>query len=107
MAINEEFKNFVFDQLQDIGEFDTKNVFGSLVLIQQGEIFGKIKYDKLWLKVDDSNKADFEKLGMSQYTFGKDNSKKLNFYSTPIEVLEDRDKLKDWVNKAIEVAMKK
>ena len=39
-------KNFVFDQLQDIGEFDTKNVFGSLALIQQGEIFGKIKYDK-------------------------------------------------------------
>jgi hypothetical protein len=33
-------KNFVFDQLQNIGEFDTKNVFGLLVLIQQGEIFG-------------------------------------------------------------------
>ena len=44
---------------------------------------------------------------MSQYTFGKDNSRKLNFYATPIDVLEDRDKLKDWVNKAIEVAMKK
>ena len=99
-------KNFVFDQLQDIGEFDTKNVFGSLALIQQGEIFGKIKYDKFWLKVDDSNIADFEKLGMSQYTFGKDNSKKLNFYSTPIEVLEDRDKLKDWARKSIKVALK-
>ena len=46
-------------------------------------------------------------VGPTQYTFGKDNSRKLNFYATPIDVLEDRDKLKDWVNKAIEVAMKK
>ena len=103
MAINEEFKNVVFDQLQGISEFDTKNVFGSVALLHQGEIFGKIKYENFWLKVDDSNKGDFEKLGMSQYTFGKDNSRKLNFYATPIDVLEDRG----LVNKAIEVAMKK
>lgn len=107
MAHNEEFVNFVFDQLQDIGEFDTKNVFGSLALVQQGEIFGKIKYDKFWLKVDDSNQADFEKLGMVQYAIGKNNSKKLPFFETPIDVLENKDKLKDWVNKSIEIAIKK
>jgi TfoX/Sxy family transcriptional regulator of competence genes len=44
---------------------------------------------------------------MKQYTYGKDNSRKLNFYETPIEIIEDRDKLKGWVQKSIEVAMKK
>ena len=107
MALNEEFKNFVLDQLQGIGEFETKRMFGGLALLHQGSAFGKIKHDKVWLKVDKSNIIDFEKHEMQQYTYGKDNSRKLNFYETPIEIIEDRDKLKDWVKKSIEVAMKK
>jgi DNA transformation protein len=107
MALNEEFKNFVLDQLQGIGEFETKHMFGGLALLYQGSAFAKIKHDKVWLKVDDSNLADFEKFEMSQYTYGKDNSRKLNFYETPIEIIEDRDKLKDWIQKSIEIAAKK
>jgi DNA transformation protein len=107
MALNEEFKNFVLDQLQGIDEYESKRMFGGLALLHQGSAFAKIKHDKVWLKVDESNLADFKEQGMKQYTYGKDNSRKLNFYETPIEVIEDRDKLKDWVKKSIEVAMEK
>lgn len=107
MALNEEFTNFVLDQLQGIGEFETKRMFGGLALLHQGSAFAKIKHDKVWLKVDERNLADFEKHGMNQYAYGKDNSRKLNFYETPIEIIEDRDKLKDWVQKSIEIAVKK
>ena len=107
MALNEEFKNFVLDQLQGISEFETKNMFGGLALLNQGKAFAKIKHDKVWLKVDESNLTDFKKFEMSQYTYGKDNSRKLNFYETPIDILEDRDKLRDWVRKSMEIATKK
>ncbi len=107
MALNEEFKKFVLDQLQGIGEFETKKMFGGLALLSQGKAFAKIKHDKVWLKVDDSNLTNFKKFDMSQYSYGKDNSRKLNFYETPIDILEDRDKLKDWVQKSIEIATKK
>ena len=107
MTFNEEFKNFVLDQLQGIGEFETKRMFGGLALLFQGSAFGKIKHDKVWLKVDNSNIADFKKFRMSQYTYGEDNSRKLNFYETPIEILEDRDKLNEWVQKSIKIAIKK
>ena len=107
MALNEEFKNFVLDQLQGIGEFETKRMFGGLALLHQGSAFAKIKHDKVWLKVDESNLVDFKEQGMTQYTYGKDNSRKLNFYETPIEIIEDRDKLKDWVKKSIKVVMNK
>ena len=106
MALNEEFKNFVLDQLQGIGEFETRRMFGGLALLHHGSAFAKIKYDKVWLKVDDTNRQEFEKLGMQQYTYGKENSRKLNFYETPIEVIENRDKLADWVKRSIKVAMK-
>ena len=106
MALNEEFKNFVLDQLQGIGEFETKRMFGGLALLRNGSAFAKIKHDKLWIKVDNTNIADFERLGMNQYSYGKDNSRKLNFHETPIDVIEDRDKLQEWVNKSIEIALK-
>ena len=107
MALNEEFKNFVLDQLQGIGEFETKRMFGGIALLSKGSAFAKIKHDKVWLKVDESNLIDFRERGMKQYTYGKDNSRKLNFYETPIEIIEDRDKLKGWVKKSMKVAMKK
>jgi DNA transformation protein len=107
MSLNEEFKNFVLDQLQGIGEFESKRMFGGLALLHQGSAFAKIKHDKVWLKVDESNLEDFKEQGMKQYAYGKDNSRKLNFYETPIEIIEDRDKLKDWVKKSIKVVMNK
>ena len=107
MALNVDFKDFILDQLQGISEFETKRMFGGLVLLSHGSAFAKIKYDRVWLKIDSTNIADFEKFGMSQYSYGKDGSRKLNFHETPIEIIEDRDILKDWVQKSIEIAMKR
>jgi DNA transformation protein len=105
MALNEEFKNFILDQLQGLDDFESKRMFGGVALLYQGSAFAKLKHDKVWLKADDRNRSDFEQLGMKQYTYGKDNSRKLNFYETPVEVIEDRDKLKVWVKRSIEVAI--
>ena len=105
MALNESFKNFVLDQLSGLGEFETKSMFGGLALLHQGSAFAKIKHDKAWLKVDESNRDDFVNQGMPQYTYGKDNSRKLNFYEAPVEVIEDRDKLVEWAKKSIHVAL--
>jgi DNA transformation protein len=107
LALNEEFKIFVLVQLQGIGEFETKRMFAALELYHQGSAFAKIKHDKVWLKVYDSSYSKFERYCMGQYTYGKNNSRKLNFYETPIEIIEDRDKLKDWVQKSIELVQKK
>ena len=97
----------MLDQLQGLDNFETKKMFGGIALLHQGSAFAKIKHDKVWLKADSSNLAYFESLGMNQYTYGKDNSRKLNFYETPIEIIEDRDKLKEWTQRSIEVALKK
>jgi len=105
MALNEEFKNFVLDQLQGLGDFEPKRMFGGIALLHQGSAFAKIKHDKVWLKVDDSNRNEFDKFGMKQYSYGKDNSRKLNFYETPIEIIEDRDKFKEWANRSIKIAL--
>jgi TfoX/Sxy family transcriptional regulator of competence genes len=104
MTIDTEFKDYVLDQLNGIGEFETKNMFGGTAVLRNGTAFAKIKHGTLWLKVDDANINDFIVQGMPQYTYGKDNSRKLNFYETPVEILEKADMLMCWAEKALEAA---
>jgi len=105
MSVNFEFRDYVLDQLSGMGEFETKNMFGGTAVMMNGVAFAKIKHGTLWLKVDSSNIGDFTEHGMVQYTYGKDNSRKLHFYSTPVDVLEDSDNLIHWAKKACEVAL--
>ena len=81
-----------------------KNMFGGTALLRNGSAFAKIKHGTLWLKVADNNINDFIEKGMTQYTYGKDNSRKLNFYDAPAEVLEEPEMLIQWTKKAIEAA---
>ena len=104
MPVDTEFRGYVLDQLAGMGEFETKNMFGGTAVLRDGAAFAKIKHGSLWLKVDDGNISDFIEKGMEQYTYGKDNSRKLNFYETPAEVLEEADTLIQWATKACEAA---
>jgi len=106
MPVDTEFRDHILDQLSDMGEFETKNMFGGTAILRDGTAFAKIKHGSLWLKVDDGNINDFLEKGMVQYTYGKDNSRKLNFYETPVEVLEDADLLIQWATKACEAAIR-
>ena len=105
MALNEEYRTFVLDQLSGFGVFEAKNQFGGTALMSEGVAFAKIKHNKVWLKVDTTNLDDFVKHGMPQYTYGKDGSRKLNFYEAPSEVIEDRDELVIWAKKALVAAI--
>lgn len=98
------FRDHVLDQLSGMGTFETKSMFGGTAVLRDGIAFAKIKHGALWLKVDDTNRDDFIEMDMPQYTYGKDNSRKLNFFQTPEDVLEDRVALTHWANKAWEAA---
>jgi len=104
MSVDTEFKDYILDHLSSLGTFETKNMFGGTALMRDGTAFAKIKHGTLWLKVGDANINDFSKRGMAQYTYGKDNSRKLNFYETPADVLDDADMLTQWATKACEAA---
>jgi DNA transformation protein len=106
MSVDHEFRDYILDQLSGMGEFETKNMFGGTAVLSNGVAFAKIKHGSLWLKVDDGNINDFIERGMVQYTYGKDNSRKLNFYETPAEVLEEPDTLLKWATKACEAAIR-
>lgn len=106
MPITEDYLKFILDQLSEFGEVETKKMFGGVNLFKNDLMFAKIKNDRIWLKVDDTNVEDFKQKNMAQYSYGKDNSRKLNFYEAPIEVIENKKAFADWLRTSYQIAEK-
>jgi DNA transformation protein len=82
-------------------------MFGG-VGIYAGELFfALIADDTLYLKVNDSNRPDFERLGMSPFRPYGEGGEVMQYYQVPAELLEDPEALRPWSEKAIAVAADK
>lgn len=105
MAVSESYRGFVLDQLGRVTSVAAKSMFGGVGLYAQGSFFGLIAEDRLYFKVDDATRPDFERLGMEPFRpFGEDNA--MGYYEVPADVMEDPVRLASWVAKAIDVAAK-
>lgn len=103
MAVNEDYLNFVLDQLDGVGEIDMKRMFGGVGFFHDGLMFGKIGGDTFRLKVDDHNKKEYEDKGMKPF-FSEKKKKGMPYWEVPVDVLENKDKLTIWAQKSIEAA---
>ncbi len=105
MAVNQDFAAYIKDQLSEFGEVEFKNMFGGIGIFKDGLMFAKIGGDKFRLKVDDSNKKQFEEKGMKAY-FSEKKKKGMPYWEVPLEVLEDRTELAKWAKQSFEIAKK-
>lgn len=105
MAVNPSYRAFVLDQLGRVAPgIRGKGMFGGVGIYADDLFFALIGDDTLYLKVDDSNRADFEEAGMWPFLPFGDGGEVMQYYELPADVLEEPDRLKPWVEKAIEVA---
>ncbi len=105
MPVNEDFAQFVRDQLSAFGEVEFKNMFGGIGIFKEGVMFAKIGGDKFRLKVDDSNKKQFEDKGMKPF-YSEKKKKGMPYWEVPQDVLEDRVLLAAWATQSYEIALK-
>ena len=78
-------------------------MFGGIGIYAQGLFFALIAQDRLYFKVDDATRPDFERRGMEPFRpFGEDSA--MGYYEVPADVVEDIGLLEPWMKKAINVA---
>ena len=104
MAVNKDYAHFVQDQLSEFGEVEFKSMFGGIGIFKDGVMFAKIGGDKFRLKVDESNKKQFEDRGMKPFHSEK-KKKGMPYWEVPQDVLEDRTELTKWANQSFEIAI--
>lgn len=105
MAVTPGYQRFVIEQLEPVAVITAKAMFGGVGLYADGTFFALMADDRLYFKVDDTNRPDFEAAGMEPFRpYGDDRA--MQYYEVPIEVLEDGEALQQWSQKAIAVAQR-
>jgi DNA transformation protein len=82
-------------------------MFGGVGIYADQLFFALIDDDTLYFKVDDSNRPDFERLGMKPFQPYGEGGEIMQYYQVPTDLLEDLETLRPWVEKAIAVAARK
>src|SRR5215831_18759873 len=103
MAVSQSYRDFVLEQFGRVTPVTGKSMFGGVGIYSQGVFFALIAEDRLYFKVDDATRPDFELRGMEPFRpFGDDNA--MGYYELPADVVEDVNILETWMKKAIDVA---
>jgi DNA transformation protein and related proteins len=103
MAVSSEYREWVLEQLHAAGPVTGRAMFGGYGLYIDGLFFGLIDDDVLYFKVDDSTRGEYEVAGSGPFR-PMGNEKPMQYYELPANVLEDRSRLIEWTQKALEVA---
>ena len=103
LMVSDSYRVFVLEQLGRVTPVTARPMFGGVGIYAQGLFFALITEDRLYFKVDDTTRLDFERLGMEPFRpFGEENA--MGYYEVPADVVEDVIQLAPWMKKAIEVA---
>ncbi len=104
MAVSASFKAFVLEQLSAVAPVTARGMFGGVGIYAAGLFFALMDDDRLYFKVDDSTRGRFIAAGMRAFDPFKDGKTMNGYYEVPGEVLEDEERLPEWMHEAMAVA---
>lgn len=104
MSKENSFLNYTIEQMSDFGIVTYKKMFGGIELFCNGFMFALIADNILYLKVDDSNRADFEKINSKPLKPYSHSKMIMQYYNLPDEIMEDKKIISEWCKKALTVA---
>lgn len=97
---DDSFKEYVLEQLCDLGNVECRRMFGSYGLYYRGNFFGILSKGQLYFKTSGETRPEYAQRGMAYF---QPNAKQhlKNYYEVPAEVIEDAESLAEWARKAI------
>lgn len=101
LTVSASFKSFVMEQLEELGDVTPRSMFGGVGLYHRETFFGIIARDVLYLKVDGTNRADYERADMPPFQPYRGRSATMQYYAVPVDVLESAAELAVWARKAV------
>ncbi|MEL7562338.1 TfoX/Sxy family protein [Dehalogenimonas sp. 4OHTPN] len=97
MPASNVFLELVLEKLAPLGAVTGRSMFGGFGVFHEGEMFGLISNDVMYLKADDSNREDYVKTGSRQY-------KPMPYWNVPADVFEDTAEQVEWARKSVTIA---
>ena len=99
----------VNDLLAGVDGVRARAMFGGYGIYKGDTMFAIIVDDELYYKTGDSNRGDFESRGSGPFRYLVKGKKTvtMSYWKLPAEVLDDRELLLEWTEKAIGAAKSK
>jgi DNA transformation protein len=107
LRVSAPFLAFALDQLEQSGgvrQLRPRPMFGGVGLYAEDVFFAILAGDELYLKGDASIRHDYEAAGARPFTPYADRPVTMSYWSVPAGVLEDRDALRQWTQRAVQLA---
>jgi len=101
----DSFKEFVLDQLGALPELRSRAMFGGHGLYQADRFFGILMDGRLYFRTDERTRTAYLELGMRPFVYEKSRrTMTLKYFEVPADVLENRQELVAWANRALQAA---
>ena len=95
MATDQEFVDFVLDQIENAGEITAKKMFGEYGVFSDGKIFALICDNKLFIKPTESGRAFIQDVVEAPPYKG----------AKPSFLIEDKIENRDWLSELIRISL--
>ena len=97
----------VSDLLDGIEGVRAKAMFGGHGVYKGDTFFAIIVDDELYYKADASTQKDYRSLGSEPFHYSRKDKMAvtMSYWKLPVEVMDDRQELLEWTEKAVRVAI--
>ncbi len=106
MPLSPDYRAHVLEQLECAGPVTAKSMFGGAGLYLDSLLFGLLDDDRAFFKADETNAARFD-AHLSDWFHPYGDERTMPYREVPVEVLEDPDELRLWIDGAAAIAAKK
>jgi DNA transformation protein len=100
---DEEFVTFLLGEFAEMGEVTARAMFGGHGLYCGDVFFAIVSRARLYLKVDEESRADYEAEGMGPFHASERQTIR-TYYEVPADVMESREALLAWAQRAVQSA---
>ena len=108
MAVSPEYKAFILEMLEPMEGVSIRAMFGGGGVFCHGLMFGLIADERLYLKVDEELKAEFEAEGSGPFVYEGSNGKRgvMSYYEAPEYTYDDQEEMVAWARKGLDAAFR-
>lgn len=108
MSVSPDFIDFVLEMLEPVGAVSAKRMFGGAGVFINGVMFGLLDDDRLYFRVDDQTRPDYEAEGSGPFRFVMKGDEKAmtGYYEAPEHLLDDAPELVQWADRAAQTAFR-
>ena len=99
---DQDFLDFVQDQLSRLQRVSSKRMFGAIGLYQDACFFGIIAEGRLYFLTGEESRKRYIEQGMKPFEYAPGESLS-SYYEVPVDVLEDDRELCAWAREAVTV----